>query len=507
MANGTITGSFTGGTDSSKFTYKLIWTSEIYDVATRKSKVTLSWYVVCSASGYPTHKANTGWTKTVDGTSSSGSQNFNYPNPVNLPKNTNFLYRSEVVYITHGLDGTKTVNISGTINLSGTSAGNGSLSGQMVLDQIEVTPPTATGLTLTDVGTGYSTVGVYVAGFTTMRLTATATAGDAPIASYEFYRGTTLIGRATDMDGTGEVEMAYTEPAGSWVYSVVVYDTGGNSDTYALASVTINAYTPPTISATTFRCNSGGTQDNDGAYGRINMTWAVANVGTNSATVHKCTINGSDYTSFPQTVSGLATTNTYSAVYVVTDSLGSTATITQYVQVSFINFDLYPSSNGGGVAFGEAAQNNKMIVNHSDTILRGNLSVGGNVTLTNALPVAQGGTGQSAVSETALTITAADTTQISSISGSYARYGKIIDVAITFTTAASLSNGSAFLFTISNLPMAKVGIWHRCSILSGTKFVQMYVKNDGSDCGIRNVSGTAVSAGTFNSARFMFIEA
>lgn len=386
MANGTITGSFSGGTDSSKFTYKLIWTSEIYDVATRTSKVTLSWYVVCSASGYPTHKQSAGWSKTVDGTTTSGNANFNYPNPVNLPKNSNFLYRSEVIYVTHGGDGTKTVSISGTINLSGTSAGNGSLSGQMVLDQIAVTPPTVTSLTLTDVGTGYSTVGVYVAGFTTMRLTAYATAGDAPIASYAFYRGDTLIGRAEDMGGWGEVEMAYTEPSGSWVYSVIVTDTAGNSASLALAAVTVYAYTPPTITAQTYRCDSGGNQDNEGTYGRLNMTYSVASVGSNSATVHKVTFNGTDYTTFPQIVSGLATTNTYAAVYVVTDKLGTTSTITQYVQVSFINFDLYPSSNGG-VAFGEAAQEDKFIVNQSQAIFRGSLTLG------SALGVASGGSG------------------------------------------------------------------------------------------------------------------
>lgn len=513
MASGTITGSFSGGTSSSRFTYKLIWSSSIYDVATRQSKVTLSWYVVCSASGYATYKLSTPWTKTVDGTTTSGTAAFN-SSQATLTKNANTLFRSETIYITHDADGTKSVSISGTMDLSGTSAGTGSLSGTMVLDQIAVTPPTATGLTLSDSGTGYSTVGVYVSGFTKLSFSASATAGDADIASYAFYRDSTLLGTVSTSATTVTLTMTSTEPSGSYVYSVVVTDTAGNSDTYALSAVTIYAYTMPTISASTYRCDSSGNQDNDGTYGRVYMDYSVAAVGSNTATVHKVTINGSDYTTFPAIVSGLATTNTYTAVYVVTDSLGTSATITQYVQVSFINFDLYPSSQGGGAAFGEAAQQDKLIVNESETILRGDLTVEGdasaeNLTLTNPLPIAQGGTGQTAVTTTALTITASNTSQISAISGSYARYGKIIDLVIDFTTAASLAanGGATFNFTVTGLPTPALGTYLRSWSMSSAKMLELFISADGSSCGIRNLRASAAAAGTFESARFIYIEA
>ena len=416
MASGVITGGFTGGSSSSHFTYKLIWSSSVYDVPTRTSRVTLSWYVVCDGSGWYTNKQNAPWSKTVDGSTTSGTENFNYPNPQTLVQNANTFFRSETIYVQHGIDGRRTVNISGSIDLSGTSAGSGSLSGQMVLDQIAVTPPTATGLTMTDTGTGYSAVGAYVAGFTKFTFTATATKGDADIASYSFYRGTELLGVVYTALLSATLVMQSYEPSGSYVYSVVVTDVAGNSDTYTLTATTIHAYTKPAITATTFRCNSGGTADNEGAYGKVDMTYTVANVGTNAATVHKCAINGSEYTTFPQIVSGLSTTATYAAVYTVTDTLGSTSTITQYVQVSFINFDMYPSSNGGA-AFGEAAQEGKFIVNQSESIFRGtigasgngsiggdlavtgdgaiggDLAVTGDITFTNAVPIANGGTG------------------------------------------------------------------------------------------------------------------
>ena len=403
MASGVITGAFTGGTSSSHFTYKLIWSSTP-DTANNRSVVNLGWYVVCDGSGWYTNKANAPWSWSGDGQSDSGTENFNYPNPQTLVQNGNTYFRSDTILVSHNPNGTKSFTISGSIDLSGTSAGSGSLSGDIVLDRIATTPPTINSFTISDIGTAYSAVGVYVEGFTKLKFSVSATAGDSAIASYTFYRGSTLIGSLISSSGTVNYSMSTFEPSGSYVYSVTVTDSYGLSATYSLASVTILPYTMPTITATTFRCDSGGTQDNEGTYGKCNMTYTVASVGTNAATVHKVTINGSDYTSFPQIVSGLATTSSYSAVYVVTDKLGKTATITQTVQVSFINFDMYPSSNGGA-AYGEAAQEDKFIVNQSESIFRGDisasgdgsvggdLSVTGDISFANAIPIANGGTG------------------------------------------------------------------------------------------------------------------
>ena len=403
MASGVITGAFTGASSSSHFTYKLIWSSTP-NTANNRSVVNLGWYVVCDGSGWYTNKANAPWSWSGDGQSDSGTENFNYPNPQTLVQNGNTYFRSDTIIVPHNPNGTKSFTISGSIDLSGTSAGSGSLSGDIVLDRIATAPPSNLSLALSDLGTAYGAVGVYVAGFTKLRLTAGATAGDSPIASYAFYRGSTLLGTVNTSNTTATLDMTTYEPAGSFVYSVTVTDVYGLSATKSLASTTINAYTMPTITATTYRSNSSGTFDNEGTYGHFDMSWTVANVGSNSAVVHKVTANGTDYTTFPQTVSGFLTTNSYSAVYVVTDKLGVSATITQTVQVSFINFDLYPGTSGG-VAFGEAAQSGKLIVNQSESIFRGDisasgdasiggdLSVTGDISFANAIPIANGGTG------------------------------------------------------------------------------------------------------------------
>lgn len=392
MASGVITGAFTGGSSSSHFTYKLIWSSTP-DPANLRSIVNFGWYVVCDGSGWYTNKQNAPWSWSGAGQSDSGTENFNYPNPQTLVQNGNTFFRSDTIVVSHSPDGTKSFTISGAIDLSGTSAGSGSLSGDIVLDRIATTPPTINSFSITDIGTAYSAVGAYVAGFTKLKFSVSATTGDSAIASYAFYRDTTLIGSVNTSSGTVNHALSTFEPAGSFVYSVTVTDSYGLSATYSLASVTILDYTMPTITASTFRCNSGGAQDNEGTYGRFDMSWTVANVGSNTAVVHKVTVNGTDYTSFPQIISGLLTTTAYSAVYTVTDSLGKTAKITQTVQPSFVHIDLYPSSNGG-VGIGEAAQEDKFIVNQSSAIFRNDLSAK-SLTLTNALPPTSGGTGVS----------------------------------------------------------------------------------------------------------------
>ena len=484
MASGQITGNFTGGTDSSNFKYRLVWSSTP-DPANLRSKVVLSWYVISVNYAVTTYKQNAAWSKTIDGTSTSGTANFNYPNPASIPKNTPKLFRSESVYISHDPDGTKSVSISGTINLSGTSAGTGSLSGTMVLDVIPVNPPVATGLTLSDTGGAYGLVGAYVSGFTILSLTATATEGDGIISSYAFYRDGSLMGTVTTSALTATLNMTELEPSGAHIYSVTVTDSYGLSATYSLASVTIEPYTMPTITATTFRCDSLGNANNEGTYGKVDMSWTVANVGSNAATVHKVTINGSDYTSFPQIVSGIATTNTYSAVYLVTDTLGSSSTITQQIQVSFINFDLYPSSSGGGVAFGEASQNDKFIVNHSESIFRGDADITGDLTIGNPLAIAEGGTGMSSL---------ATSTTVASTSGAtieeqyWCKWGKVAMGMIRIS--GTIAAGGTVNGTLSSdwRPKSRAT---GCGYYSQSPFIIQIVDDD--TFTIRNASGNSRS--------------
>jgi hypothetical protein len=375
--DGRITGSFSGGSASDKFTYICDWEIQSQDQSARTSYVKFDWAVYKENYAYRTYLNPAPWAANIDGQFQYENLSFDSPASYN---NQEKVFKTTYATIPHNDDGTKTAQVASTLDLSGTSAGTGNLLGNIVLNPIAVNPPVVNTLIISDIGTGYSSVGVYVAGFTKLRLTATATQGDGALATYSFYRGTTLLGTVTTSATTATLDMTTFESAGSFVYSVTVTDAYGLSGSKALSATTIAAYTMPTITASTYRSNSSGTADNEGTYGYCNMTYTVASVGSNSAVVHSVTINGNSYTTFPSIVGDLATTASYDAVYLVTDKLGKSATITQSVQVSFINFDMYPSSNGGA-AFGEAAQEDKFIVNQSESIFRGNVNVQGSLNL------------------------------------------------------------------------------------------------------------------------------
>lgn len=384
-------GNITGTTGNANLTFIIRWNIAGTDPATRSSKVRFRWVMRRSTTATTTFKDNAAWTQKVDGQSLNGTLDFDIRNTA---ANTDYVFLTKNVWIQHDPDGTKTASVKCTLDLTGTSAGTCTASGQIVLDAIHVEPPTATFDSITDSTLTYSNLGgVYVAGFSKLALTASATEGEGAIASYSFYRDTTLMGTVTTSALTATLTMTTAEPSGTYTYSVIVTDEYGLTATAIYAStLTIEPYTMPTISSvSTFRCNSGGSADNEGTHGSCGMSWSVAAVGTNAATVARVVINGNTEnfldpdTTNPVIVGGLSLDYSYSAVYTVTDKLGSTATITGQVQVSYINFSLFPSSVGGGAAFGEKAQNNKLIVNHGETILRGDLTkddkAGGNLTI------------------------------------------------------------------------------------------------------------------------------
>lgn len=355
MANsGFITGSF-NGSNAQYLKFRCDWSVTSQSTANKTSTVSLSWVVQKTTSNLNTYKQSTPWSQTCDSSTTNGTVNFNLSG---VSVNTDYVVRTDTVTISHNANGTKTASISGTLDLSGTSAGVGSFSGSMELPTIATTPPTVSSLTLSDQGTGYSTVGAYVAGFTKFKLTASATAASpATISSYAFYNGNTLLASGSSSTYT----YSNYNSAGSYTFKVVVTDSYGNSTTKTNSAVTVSAYTTPTISATTFRCNSSGTADTAGAYARVQMTYSVASVGSNSAQVHKVKVGSlSDVTltsGTAQTVGGsLSASTSYNAVYTVTDKFGTTATITQVIQSEFVNFDLYPSSSTGGMGVGILAE-------------------------------------------------------------------------------------------------------------------------------------------------------
>lgn len=403
-SSGTLTGSF-GGSDGRIFTLYCYWSILSQSTANRTSTVQLRWAVQKSNAAWQTYKQNAAWTQTVDGSTTSGTVNFDIRS---TGANTDYNFRTDTVVIQHDANGTKTATISGTLDLSGTSAGVGSLSGSIVLNAIHVDPPVVSSLVVSDAGTGQSTVGAYVATKSRIRLTATATATEAgaTIANYAFYANDNLIQSGSSNVYTG----ANTATAGAYIFKVVVTDSYGLTAELSTSIVNVLAYSMPVISSTeTKRSNASGSYTADGTYVSVKASWSCAAVGSNSASC-VASVGSSSATLTQNTASviggSLSPSSAYQINYVVTDSFGEQATKTDTIYSAFKNLNLYPDNSVGGFAFGEAAELGKGKFNIPYTLFRGDVELTGGITLGTALALASGGTGGMSVVNHSLTTTA-----------------------------------------------------------------------------------------------------
>ena len=332
-------------------TLRCDWSVTSQDYANKTSTVQLKWIAV-KYDSRQTWKQTTPWSRTLDGTTTSGTLFFDIRNVAN---NTDYVFLTQNVTIAHNANGTKTASISGTVNLSGTSAGTGSFSGSIALPTIATTPPQNVAVAVTDVGTVPAGVSDYVGDYTKFKLTASGSAvSPATIASYSFYDGSTLL-----YSGTSST---YTYPsansAGSYNFKVVITDSFGNSTTSSVVAKTVKSYAYPTLQTSSYRCNSGGTADPEGTYVKLTIAWTVANLTGNSGT-GQVEIDGTTYSrnnNSSQVLSGFALANSYTAKYTVTDSFGNSATKTDFIPGEFVNLDLYPSASTGGMGVGMRAE-------------------------------------------------------------------------------------------------------------------------------------------------------
>lgn len=394
---GRLYGAFSGGASSSHFSFYCDYS---VSEGSSTSTVYLDWYVARN-DNYTTYKNPARWTQTVDGSTESGSVNFSISSasqPVHVWSSTVTVYNGWT-------------SISGTFDLSGTSAGTASLSDSIYVGSYEpsIVLPTVSALAITDATTTYSTVGAYLAGKSKITLTATATKGTYNIGSYKWYKGNNLV--ATTNTNTYTFSSAETS-TGSVTYKVIAVDIYDNQSTAKSASVTFSAYSAPKItSATAVRTGS----DNKSV--SANMTFTYSAVGSNTLTVKKVVVNNvtGNFSSSGTAITvaaNLATTSNYTAVFTVTDKLGSSATYNVTIYKTGIpGIDLYPSTVGG-MGIGTTAENNKLIIAYPTTLqstisVAGNATFSGNVTASNgkgtfrelavttAIPIGSGGTGLS----------------------------------------------------------------------------------------------------------------
>lgn len=357
---GTITGSFSGGTSSYIFTFRCDWVINSQDNAALTSNVTFKYIVTKTNASWQTYKQNTPYSETQGSYSDSGSINFNI---ASYAADQDYEVWSTTRTIQHDNDGSANIYVGGDLDLTGTSAGYGSLGANISLTRIPTDPPTVSNITATD--SASPNVGAWVATKSIPSLSVTASAvSPATSVTYQWYRNDVAISGATSATYTAS---AAEQSSGNVTYKVVVTDNFNNSTT---KSTTINflAYSLPTITTNTFRCDSGGTATDTGSYVSATANITIASVGSNVGT---CTVsvNGQTVTLTSGTPSiinaGLLDSHTYDAVYTLTDSLGSTATKTDILMTAFVDFSLHPN---GGVAFGGVAEAGKFKTAYPITI-------------------------------------------------------------------------------------------------------------------------------------------
>lgn len=200
--------------------------------------------------------------------------------------------------------------------------------------------------------------------------------------SFTGAQGSTLKSRSVKVSATGQTLTA--SPATSKVLAstsrtvkVAVTDSRDRSSTeISVTGPVIYDYGNPTISeATAYRCDSSGTADDTGTYLYVKCSGDVSPCGSHNAKTvqYRRRATGGSWTSWAsltsgeaQTVNaGLSATVSYEVQFQVTDTLGSSRSVTVTIPTATVTMNL--RAGGQGVAFGGyASRDNAVCFNDWD---------------------------------------------------------------------------------------------------------------------------------------------
>lgn len=177
--------------------------------------------------------------------------------------------------------------------------------------------------------------------------------------------------------------------AGTFTPDVKIMDSRGRSVSATGSSIKVYDYNVPQISQLGVqRCNATGAAQSDGAYLRVQGTFAVgASIDGRNSVTAKCRyreLNGS-WSGYVAVQNGaallggnLSATKTYEVEVVATDSIGEKKTVTMTVPTAEVAFHL--REGGVGAAFGKYAEKNALECAW-DAEFAGNMAVSGNLSL------------------------------------------------------------------------------------------------------------------------------
>lgn len=258
----------------------------------------------------------------------------------------------------------------------------GSTSKNFTLNVPASVVPTFSGIEFTPAASGVPTDwGIYVRtkSKVTAKITGAAGVYGSTIKNYSISGG--------GYSGTGSsLTTGFLNTAGTVTFTAKITDSRGRTATKT-ASITVTDYAPPVLSSVAgFRCDSAGTEQDDGNYISLtaNFSGSVLD-GKNPVTgEYRYKAEGGDWSGFSPLASGepavFAATGdaTFTVQVQVSDTFSS---FTQNIVVNSIRFIMDFKAGGTGIAFGKAAEYDDTLDCNWEGHFRKNVQVDGSLSV------------------------------------------------------------------------------------------------------------------------------
>lgn len=232
--------------------------------------------------------------------------------------------------------------------------------------------PTFSALNLTRVDNGVpSSWGVYVQGYSKVTASVSGASG-----SY----GSTISSYCISGDGktvnASSLTSGVLASSGKYSFSAYVKDSRGRQSGTKTNSITVCAYSKPSISLKAVRCNEDETVSSSGTYLKVTCSFSYASVEGKNTITRSVSCNGVSNTTFAsgstfRLDANCAITNTYTVTATIKDALGNTSTATYFIPTAERIMNVKP--NGKGVAFGGFATEDAVLKSYWDLKVEANV--------------------------------------------------------------------------------------------------------------------------------------
>lgn len=210
-------------------------------------------------------------------------------------------------------------------------------------------------LGITDAAGCFNTYGAYVQGYSKLTLTANTTmAHGSPITAYSM----TVDGKTYT---TNPATTPVLQNSGTLPVTAVVTDARSRTGEIAPTNISVLKYEKPVVTVSAYRCNSGGTADQEGAYMKLGFSATITSLNGKNTASYTISYKQNGGTATTVTGSGLSytsgviacdTTKVWEIEVTVSDKLSSSIKAA-VIPIAFTLMEFY--STGKGVSFGKVA--------------------------------------------------------------------------------------------------------------------------------------------------------